>query len=125
MLDLLVHNATLPDGRANMSIAVQDGCIVEVTAGLDAPAAEKLDAKGLLASTAVFVTGEFGRTPKVNKTAGRDHWARAMFVLLGGGGIRGGQVVGASDARGEGPARRCIHQLDRFAQNFFDPAQRG
>ncbi|CAN7411767.1 amidohydrolase family protein [Variovorax sp. LjRoot290] len=48
MLDLLVHNATLPDGRSGMSIAVQAGRIIEVTAGLDAPAAEKLDAQGLL-----------------------------------------------------------------------------
>ncbi|CAN7183748.1 MULTISPECIES: amidohydrolase family protein [unclassified Variovorax] len=48
MLDLLVHNATLPDGRSGMSIAVQGGRIIEVTAGLDAPAAEKLDAQGLL-----------------------------------------------------------------------------
>lgn len=48
MLDLLIHNATLPDGRTGMSIAVQDGRIVEVTASLDAPAHEKLDAQGLL-----------------------------------------------------------------------------
>ncbi|MDR6855249.1 amidohydrolase family protein [Variovorax guangxiensis] len=48
MLDLLVHNAVLPDGRTDMSIAVQDGRIAEVTAGLDAPAHEKLDAQGLL-----------------------------------------------------------------------------
>ena len=48
MLDLLVHNAALPDGRTDMSIAVQDGRIAEVTAGLDAPAHEKLDAQGLL-----------------------------------------------------------------------------
>ncbi|CAN7417772.1 amidohydrolase family protein [Variovorax sp. LjRoot84] len=48
MLDLLVHNATLPDGRSGMSIAVQGGRIIEVTAGLDAPAAERLDAQGLL-----------------------------------------------------------------------------
>ncbi len=48
MLDLLLHNATLPDGRIGMSIAVQDGRIAEVTAGLDAPAHEKLDAQGLL-----------------------------------------------------------------------------
>src|SRR5688572_18433070 len=48
MLDLLIHNATLPDGGSGMSIAVQDGRIAEVTAGLDAPAHEKLDAQGLL-----------------------------------------------------------------------------
>ena len=54
-----------------------------------------LSAKGLLDSTSVFVTGEFGRTPKINqRTAegGRDHWPRAMFCLLAGGGMRGGQV---------------------------------
>lgn len=50
MLDLLIHNATLPDGRTNMSVAVQDGRIVEVAAGLQAPAAETLDAGGLLLS---------------------------------------------------------------------------
>ncbi|MBB3637761.1 MULTISPECIES: amidohydrolase family protein [unclassified Variovorax] len=50
MLDLLITNATLPDGRTGMSVAVQDGCIAEVTPGLDAPAHEKLDAQGLLLS---------------------------------------------------------------------------
>jgi cytosine deaminase len=50
MLDLLIHNATLPDGRTNMSVAVQNGRIVEVTAGLVAPAHETLDAQGQLLS---------------------------------------------------------------------------
>ncbi len=63
-----------------------------------------LAAKGLLEKTAVCVTGEFGRTPKINPRAGRDHWPRAMFVLLGGGGVKGGQVLGASDENGMGPA---------------------
>jgi uncharacterized protein (DUF1501 family) len=58
---------------------------------------------GRLADTAVMVTGEFGRTPKVNGRAGRDHWARAMCALLAGGAVKPGQVVGASDAKGEGP----------------------
>jgi hypothetical protein len=62
-----------------------------------------LAAKGLLESTTVFVTGEFGRTPKINPRAGRDHYPRAMFCLMAGGGIRGGQVVGGSDDRGEAP----------------------
>jgi hypothetical protein len=59
-----------------------------------------LDEKGLLDSTIVFVTGEFGRTPKINNRStdgGRDHYPRCMFMLLAGGGIRGGQVVGASN----------------------------
>ena len=54
-----------------------------------------LEMKGLLKSTAVFVTGEFGRTPKINPRAGRDHHPRAMFALMAGGGIKGGQVIGA------------------------------
>jgi hypothetical protein len=62
-----------------------------------------LHAKSLLESTTVFVTGEFGRTPKINSRAGRDHWPRAMCCLLAGGGIQGGRVIGESDARGEGP----------------------
>lgn len=63
-----------------------------------------LTEKGLLGNTTVFVTGEFGRTPKINnQRAGRDHWPRAMFVLLAGGGIKGGQVLGKSDDKGQGP----------------------
>lgn len=63
--------------------------------------------KGLLDSTSVFVTGEFGRTPKINTRSaegGRDHYPRCMFMLMAGGGIRGGQVVGASDDKATGPA---------------------
>jgi uncharacterized protein (DUF1501 family) len=60
--------------------------------------------RGMLDSTLVVVTGEFGRTPRINKNAGRDHWGPAFTVLLGGGGIHGGRVVGKSDARAEKPA---------------------
>jgi uncharacterized protein (DUF1501 family) len=77
-----------------------------------------LSAKGLFDSTVVFVTGEFGRTPKINARAGRDHYPRAMCCLLAGGGIRGGQVVGASDARGEGPLDRVITP-DDVAATFY------
>lgn len=77
-----------------------------------------LASKGLLSSTAVFVTGEFGRTPKINAKAGRDHWARAMFVLLGGGPIHGGQVVGASDDKGMGPAGKGFTP-DEVAASFY------
>lgn len=59
--------------------------------------------KGLSDSTAVLVTGEFGRTPKINGTAGRDHWPRAMFSLMAGGQVRSGQVLGASDATASEP----------------------
>ncbi|MBI3468086.1 MAG: DUF1501 domain-containing protein, partial [Planctomycetes bacterium] len=77
-----------------------------------------LASKGLLESTSVFVTGEFGRTPKVNQRAGRDHWARAMFVLLAGGGMRGGQVIGESNDKGQEPASRPITP-DEVAASFY------
>jgi hypothetical protein len=59
--------------------------------------------KGLLGSTAVMVTGEFGRTPKINPRTGRDHYPRAMFMLMAGGKIAGGRVLGASDENAMGP----------------------
>ncbi|QDU28626.1 hypothetical protein ETAA8_37290 [Anatilimnocola aggregata] len=77
-----------------------------------------LDQKGLLASTTVFVIGEFGRTPKINDKAGRDHWPRAMFALLAGGGIKGGQVLGASDDKGQGPAGDGFTP-DQLAASFY------
>ncbi len=60
--------------------------------------------RGMLDSTLVVITGEFGRTPRINRNAGRDHWGPAFTVGIGGGGIKGGRVVGASDARAERPA---------------------
>jgi len=78
-----------------------------------------LDRKGLLATTAVFVTGEFGRTPKINPRAGRDHFPRAMCCLMAGGGIRGGQVVGASDEKAMGPASGDGITPDDVAASFY------
>jgi hypothetical protein len=60
--------------------------------------------RGLLESTMVLVTGEFGRTPRINNDAGRDHWGPGFTVAIGGGGIQGGLVVGSSDERAERPA---------------------
>jgi len=74
--------------------------------------------KGLTASTTVLVTGEFGRTPKVNGNAGRDHWARAMFCLLAGGGIEGGRVLGASDETASEP-RDGGYSPDDVAATFY------
>ncbi len=59
-----------------------------------------LDERGLLNTTMVVVVGEFGRGPVLTKTAGRDHWPQVMSLLIAGGGIRGGQVIGATDRRG-------------------------
>ena len=80
-----------------------------------------LGAKGLLDSTSVFVTGEFGRTPKINqRTAegGRDHYPRAMFCLLAGGGMSGGQVVGESDETAAAPRSDAISP-DDVAASFY------
>ena len=60
--------------------------------------------RGRLEKTIVLVTGEFGRTPKINKAAGRDHWSRCFTVALGGGGVQGGRVIGKSDPSASDPA---------------------
>lgn len=60
--------------------------------------------RGMDGEVLVVAMGEFGRTPKVNKGAGRDHWGGVMSVVLAGGGLRAGQVVGASNPKGEVPA---------------------
>ncbi len=73
---------------------------------------DDLSQRGLLDSTLVILMGEFGRTPKLNPRGGRDHWPRAFSVVLAGGGIRGGQVVGKSDAHGERPADRPVTPSD-------------
>lgn len=63
-----------------------------------------LESRGLLESTLVCVTSEFGRSPKINATAGRDHWAKVFSTLMAGGGIKAGQVYGSSDATASEPA---------------------
>jgi hypothetical protein len=68
--------------------------------------------RGLLDSTLVVLMGEFGRTPKINARGGRDHWPRAGFVTFAGGGVKGGQVIGATDSYGETPAERPIRPED-------------
>ena len=80
-----------------------------------------LEAKGLLDTTTVFVTGEFGRTPKLNNRStpgGRDHYPRCMFMLMAGGGVRGGQVVGESDDKATMPKHEAISP-DDVAATFY------
>lgn len=73
---------------------------------------DDLESRGLLDSTLVVAVGEFGRTPKINDKAGRDHWNLCYSGLLAGGGIRGGRVVGASDRHGEHPVDRPATPAD-------------
>jgi hypothetical protein len=65
---------------------------------------QDLDDRGMLDNTIVYCAGEFGRTPRINKNAGRDHWARSMAVVLAGGGFRRGYAHGSTDAQGMAPA---------------------
>jgi len=88
---------------------------------------EDLSRRGLLESTLVLALGEFGRTPQINKDAGRDHWSNAMSVLFAGGGTPGGQVVGATDKRGYAAVERVLSP-ENFASTVYaklgiDPAK--
>src|SRR5262249_24053736 len=87
---------------------------------------EDLHERGLLDETLLVWCGEFGRTPKINKDAGRDHWPQCYTVLLAGGGVRGGTVHGASDPTGAVPKDNPVRPGDVAAPMFaalgLDPA---
>jgi uncharacterized protein (DUF1501 family) len=70
---------------------------------------------GLLERTIVLAVGEFGRTPKINAKAGRDHWEHCYSALVAGGGLRCGQIIGASDPLGQFPASRPLKPGDLAA----------
>lgn len=79
---------------------------------------EDLEARGLLDTTLVVVLGEFGRTPKINKDGGRDHWSNAMSVMFAGCGVPGGTVVGATDDRGYAAIERILSP-ENFASTVY------
>jgi hypothetical protein len=87
---------------------------------------EDLAARGLLESTLVLLLGEFGRTPKINQDAGRDHWPDCYCAVLAGGGVRGGRYYGASDKLGAFPTADPVGPADLAATLFWrfglDPA---
>ena len=76
---------------------------------------DDLKQRGMLDDTLVIATGEFGRTPQVNQNGGRDHWPGVWSALVAGGGVRGGQVIGASDSQGAAPAERPIAPAELVA----------
>src|SRR5262249_59292686 len=88
---------------------------------------EDLEARGLLDSTLVLALGEFGRTPRVNASAGRDHWPDCYTAVLAGGGVQGGAIYGASDRIGAYPASDPVTPADLAATVFWrfglDPPQ--
>ena len=121
------------DTHANIYTALKEGYTgaknsVGLIPSLDLALSSLLDdlnERGLLEQTLVIVMGEFGRTPKLNAAGGRDHWPRAFSVALAGGGIRGGQIIGASDRTGESPADRPVTPADLVCTIYtllgFDP----
>ncbi len=99
---------------------LKDKLLPELDAGLSA-LLNGLEQRGLLESTSVMATGEFGRTPKINARSaegGRDHYPRCMFMLMAGGGMLGGQVIGESDETAAGPLHEAI-KPDDVAASFY------
>src|SRR5262249_11225537 len=86
---------------------------------------DDLAERGLLERTLVLSMGDFGRTPRINKDVGRDHWPQCYSVVLAGGGVRGGQALGESDRLGAFPAARPVGPADLHATVFaalgYDP----
>ena len=77
-----------------------------------------LEQRGLLDSTLVMMMGEFGRSPVINKEAGRDHWTNVMSMVMAGGGLRHGQVIGSTDSRGGAIASSPVRPQDLAATTF-------
>jgi hypothetical protein len=81
---------------------------------------EDLEARGMLDDVSVIVWGEFGRTPRINKDAGRDHWPQVSCALLAGGGIRAGQAIGATNRLGEYARDRPVHLQEIIATLYHN-----
>jgi hypothetical protein len=88
--------------------------LAELDAGF-ASLVEDLVERGLWATTAVVWMGDFGRTPRINQDGGRDHWPSPWSVVLGGGGMKGGEIVGKTDADGMAVADRPVDVSNLFA----------
>jgi hypothetical protein len=80
---------------------------------------EDLSTRGLLEDTLIIIMGEFGRTPKINATAGRDHWPNCYSVLLAGAGVQGGMIMGSSDKQGAYPETDAVTPADLAATLFW------
>jgi hypothetical protein len=114
------------DTHSKNFAALRDELLPMLDQGLSA-LIEDLEQRGTLDDTLIVVMGEFGRTPKINKDAGRDHWGWCQSVLLAGGGIKGGQVVGSSDRLGAYPTTNPVDPADIHATLYhcmgLDPEQ--
>jgi uncharacterized protein (DUF1501 family) len=81
---------------------------------------EDLDQRGMLDDVTIAVWGEFGRTPKINAGAGRDHWTKVSAAFLAGGGMRTGQAIGATNRLGEEAAERPVHMQEVVATLYHN-----
>ena len=99
------HGANFKQGREDMPL-LDSGVATLV---------EDLECRGMLDDVTVIVWGEFGRTPKINNSAGRDHWPQVSCALLAGGGMKTGQVIGSTNRLGEHAVDRPVHFQEVFA----------
>jgi hypothetical protein len=102
------------DTHANNFETLSTKLMPELDRGMSSLVAD-LASRGLLESTLIVWMGEFGRTPRINQNAGRDHWPRSWSVVMGGGGIRGGQVIGATDKDGVEVTDQPVGVMDLIA----------
>ncbi len=105
---------TIAEGNWDHHAQVAQSCRRQVPA-LDAAVSslvEDLSDRGLAGSVLVVVWGEFGRTPRLNGSGGRDHWPGSMSAMLAGGGLKMGQVIGATNRKGEQPTERPLRPED-------------
>ncbi len=102
------------DNHTTIFQTLKDDLLPQVDSGLTS-LLKDLDERGMLDSTMVVVMGEFGRTSRVNKDAGRDHWPQSQSVVITGGGIKRGQVIGSTDASGEYPVERPVSPEELMA----------
>ena len=102
------------DTHRKNTMSLRDLLVPSLDQGVAALLAD-LDDRGLLESTLVVVTTEFGRTPRINTMAGRDHWPAAFSIVMAGGGVKGGRVVGATDKIGGAVTDRPTTPADMAA----------
>jgi hypothetical protein len=114
------HNGQLAnwDAHENVFARLKDDLLPPADLAFAALVSDLSD-RGLLDSTLVIAMGEFGRTPKINGTGGRDHWPFCYSVVLAGGGVRGGTVFGASDKVGARPETDAVTPADLAATLFW------
>ena len=81
---------------------------------------EDLDERGMLDDVTILVWGEFGRTPRINANAGRDHWPQVSCALMAGGGMKTGQAIGATNRLGERAVERPVHVQEIVATAYHN-----